>query len=364
LQKSGIMKRKTRYNIFYFGVLGCALIALTFLIKFDHFLKTPCRFVAQAEWKVIQNEPDKIFSVIKRNDSNMVQQFNLLQISRPDYIHYTINDTIYQTGLVKKGDIVARVYSFQDQILLAQLQGLRNVAQADVEVMTTGEKPAIREEAIQTLNHARAQFANFTPQYERVKQLYGQKLASDNEMDIAQATFDLYKVNVALAEARVKVVETGEKSAEIRKSQNELEDYENQIQVLEQKLRSQYITAPISGQVSESLLDSTVLCLVNKVDTMVVQIMLRENQLRYIRPDLPVKVYYNGFRGRVDSTRVLSIGNKAELIYGMPIYIAKARIANNSSDILPGMTGYVKIKAGKMDLVSLIKMEWDNYLLR
>lgn len=358
------MKRKTRYNLFYFGVLFCALVVLSFLVKFDHYLKTPCRFVAQAEWKVIQSEPDKIFSVIKRNDTNLIQQFNLMQISRPDYIHYTINDSIFKAGVVKKGDLVARVHSFQDQIMLAQLQGLRNVAKADVEVMTTGEKPAIREEAIQTLNHARAQYTNFTPQYERVKKLYEQKLASDNEMDIAQATFDLYKVNVALAEARVKVVETGEKSSEILKSRNELDDYENQIQVLEQKLNAQFVKAPINGIISETLLDSTVLCLVSKMDTMVVQIMLREYQIKYIKPGSPVKVYYTGFRGRVDSSRVASIGNKAELIYGMPVYIAKAQIANNALDILPGMTGYVKIKAGKTDIVSLIKMEWDNYLNR
>jgi len=66
--------------------------------------------------------------------------------------------------------------------------------------------------------------------------------------------------------------------------------------------------------------------------------------LKYVEKNFPVNIYFNSVRSRVDTSRIYSIGKKAEIIYQIPMYIVQAKISNQDFSILPGMTGAVKIK--------------------
>jgi len=359
------MSGKNKINlVLYFVVFIGAIIVLTVLIKFDNVLKCPCRFVAHSEWTLVQNEPDKIMSVIRNNDSNIIQHFNMMHISRPDLIDFNFNNDILKKGFIKQGEAVANIYSYEDNIRLSGLQGQLDQAKADLSVLMTGEKPAVRQEALQALNVAKAELSAYTPQVERMKNLYLKKLVSERELEIAESTFELYKLNVSLAEARLKSVETGAKHADITKIKTVAADYENQINILQKKLQAQSIVAPISGVLRESYLDNSMLFGVNKVDTLIVQILVREHQLKYIEKDLPVKIYFNSILGRVDSSRIYALSKTAETIYEKPMYIIQAKISNQDLSVLPGMTGVAKIKTGRTDFYQLLKREWEKYLQR
>jgi len=80
-----------------------------------------------------------------------------------------------------------------------------------------------------------------------------------------------------LAEAKLKSVESGSKEADIAKMKTVIADYENQINILQKKLQAQEITAPFSGILSESILDNNILIGLNKIDTIIVQILVREH---------------------------------------------------------------------------------------
>ncbi len=359
------MSGKDKFNlVLYFVVIIGALIVLSVLIKFNNVLNCPCRFVAQSEWTLVQNEPDKIMSIIRNNDSNIIQHFNLIHISRPDFIDFNFNNDILKKGFINQGETVANIYSYEDNIRLSGLQGQLDQAKADLAVLLTGEKPAIREEALQALNVAKAELSAYSPQVERVKNLYIQKLVSERELEIAESTYELYKLNVSLAEARLKSVESGAKQADITKIKTVAADYENQINILQKKLNAQSIIAPISGILRESYLDNSILFGVNKVDTLVVQILVREHQLKYIEKNLPVNIHFNSILSRVDTTRINSISKTAETIYEKPMYIVQAKISNQDLSILPGMTGVAKIKTGRTDFYRIIKREWEKYLQR
>ncbi|MBN2411967.1 hypothetical protein JXQ31_09770 [candidate division KSB1 bacterium] len=360
-----IVSGKNKLNlILYCVVIIGAIIVLSVLIKFDNVLKCPCRFVAQSEWTVVQNEPDKIMSVIRNNDSNIIQHFNLLHVSRPDFIDFNLNNDILKKGYIEQGESVANIFSYEDNIRLSGLQGLLNQTKADLAVLLTGDKPAVREEAEQALNVAKAELSAYSPQVERIRNLYNQKLVSERELEIAESTYELYKLNVSLADARLKSVESGAKQADIDKIKTVAADYENQINILQKKLKAQSIIAPISGVLRESFLDNTILFGVNKIDTLVVQIIIREHQLKYIEKEFPVNIHFNSMLGRVDTTRIDKISRTAETIYEKPMYIVQAKISNHDFSILPGMTGVAKIKTGRTDFYQIIKREWEKYLQR
>jgi len=288
----------------------------------------------------------------------------MMHINRPDYIDFNFNNDILQKGVITQGETVAKIYSYEDNIRLSGLQGQLKQAKGDLQILLTGEKPAIREKALQALNVAKAELSAYSPQVERIKNLYSQKLVSDRELEIVESTFEVYKLNVSLAEAKLKSVESGSKEADIAKMKTVIADYENQINILQKKLQAQEIIAPFSGILSESILDNNILIGLNKIDTIIVQILVREHQLKYVEKNLPVNVYFNSVRSRVDTSRIYSIGKKAEIIYQMPMYIVQAKISNQDFSILPGMTGAVKIKTGKIDFYRMIKSEWENYLHR
>lgn len=345
-------------------ILIAGLVVLLFLFlavfKLTYSIKSPCRFVAQSEWSLTQLEPDKLSVRLVRNDSSKVKSFTLLQFDRQDFIQFSLASNIQPGLLVQKGQIIGNVISSENQLRLVDLLGQLKKAKANLSYISTGEKPPVQAEARQALKYTQAECAAFLPQLNRTRQLYKQNLISKGEWEIAEATHDLNQLNIALQEAKMKVVQSGERIEAIRVIEADITNLENQIGVMQEKLSFETIKSPIYGIVTDPGFDS-VLCHVSQLDTVVVQIPIRSEQRKYLKLDQVIKIYsfdeHLNLTGKVDM-----IGNHARIINSRPMFVVSSLIENPESKLLPGMAGYAKIYCDKVSILKLIQRAWKLYV--
>jgi hypothetical protein len=137
-------------------VLAVFLAAAVF-VKWPMTVKAPCTFSAIEEWELIKDNPSRLVSTIRQNDLMKTASYTLLQFSREDFGQMRLDPGLVPGQTVEKGQSIGEVISSVDQLQLADLLGDLNQTRADLQAVRTGEKEAVREEAVQSLAYAKTQ---------------------------------------------------------------------------------------------------------------------------------------------------------------------------------------------------------------
>ena len=338
----------------------CAALSLLFtaFVKIDSAVNNPCRFIAHQQWELSHVEPDKLVSRLVSNDSFNVQQFSLHQFNRPDYIDFTLLTDIKSGSKLEKGEIVATLVSHEDRMRFTELASRLKQAQYELKILQTGEKPALQEEAQRSLEYAEAELEAYKPRLERTRQLFQNNLVSQDELERAEANFQLYQVNVAVQKAKVDAAQSGEKIESVDRIRAEIAGLEEEVLLMEEKIESEKIQSPISGLVVESEQDG-ILLEVNKVDTLVTQIPVEESVYRYIKTGLDVVLFPSGLNRSVRTT-VFNLGQRAQIVNGKSMFIVTCLLDNRENGILPGMTGRAKITYDRSTLLQKLFRSWSD----
>ena len=352
-----VKKFKLKRVIILFIVI--ALLSVLALKK-NYTIKTVGRLIAHREWSLVHLESEKLISKKRGNHPTRLSQFELFQFDRNDFLGFEMNQMLRSGQRVNKGTVAARLFSTENQLQLQVLLGQLEEAKARLKVLQSGEKLPIQQEAKQLLEYAKTQYDNYCPVIERKRELFQQKLLSQEELENAEAEFKLLTVNVSIAEAKLKSAQTGEKPETHQMIQAQIEALQNQINAIRVKLSAETIVIPIDGVVMTSL-DESVLCQVAQLDTMLIQIPVDEKYIRYLKPGYPIQVCAQAHNERLYTGKLLSIGPKAEVINGQMRFILIGEIINPDFSLLPGMSSYVKIICGHISLLTHLKRSWQHF---
>jgi hypothetical protein len=345
-----------KFRFVFLAVIVLVFIAVLLQVKFPFSTKSPCLFLAQQEWSLIHDVPDKILAQGIRNDSSSAQNFSLLQFSRQDYVDFSLQPDIKIGCIIKKDQVVATLFSHENQIRVSQTRALLNQAKANLHILAVGEKQPLQEEAVQAVRYAKAAFETFKPEFERKQKMLQEKLISQSDFDSAAAAYQLRGINIELQEARLKALQTGAKPEELDLVRTEIAGLEDEIELLEAKLAADVIKSPIGGIVVEPDC-TTILFRVNKIDTLVVHIPIGEELRQYVHKGEPVVIYsYNS--PLIYKSTVKNIGHTAKLINRRPMFIAECIVDNADQKILPGMSGVAKVQFGRYTLLELLDRLW------
>jgi hypothetical protein len=340
------------------AVCTALLLMFSIFVKIDSSVSNPCRFVAQREWELSHSDPDKLVSRLVSNDSFNVQQFSLHHFNRPDYIDFSLLSDIEYGSELEKGEIVAMLVSHEDRMRFTDLASRLKQARYQLKVLQTGQKPALQEEARRSLEYAQAELEAFSPQLKRTRELFRSNLVSEQELELAEANYQLYQVNVAMQKARLEAAQSGEKSESVGQIQAAVTGLEEEVLLMEEKIKAEKIHAPISGLVVQSE-DNGVILEVNKVDTLVTQIPVEESEYGYLKTGLEVELYPRGIHRPLRS-KVLNLGQRAQLVNGRSMFIVTCLVDNRDNGILPGMTGRAKITYERSTLLQKFIRSWEN----
>lgn len=328
-------------------------------LKKMYTVKSVGRLMAYKEWALIHLESEKLISKKTGNHPTQLSQFELFQFDRDDFFGFEMNRTLRAGQHVNKGTIAAKLFSTENQFQLQTLLGQLEETKAELKLLQTGEKKPIIQEVKQLLEYAKTQYDNYRSIIERKRELFQKKLLSQEQLENAEADFKLQALNVSIAEAKLKSVQTGEKPEMHEMIQKQIETLQSQIDAIQTKLAAETIRIPIDGTVMSSL-DESVLCQVAQLDTMLIQIPVEEKYIRYLKPGYEIQVRALAHNDRLYSGRLLSIGKKAEVINGQMKFILIGEIANPDSSLLPGMSGYVKIICDYETLLTHLKRAWQH----
>lgn len=336
------------------------LIIVMLTLKLPYNIKVPCQIVGQKEWALIQVEPDKILSKTFNNAEDKTVHFTLLQFAREDFVkfkQYPVDE-----NWIDINDPIANIISIDNQISKANLLGELEKARDNLAIASVGEKQALLEEAERALELANIQFSAYEPQYLRNKELYGKNLISSSEWEISRATYDGFQSNIALQEARLEVMRTGEKSEIVRYMKDHVEQLKSQVQLMDTKLAMGDLRAPFSGLISYPSQDS-IICLVENIDSLLCKLSITAPELKYVEPGQ--KIIIRLFENTKDQeAEVLNIGKRSKLINGSPSYIITGYVFSASDNTLPGMSGIAEIQCDNITLVEHLFRSFNKYTMQ
>lgn len=342
------------------GVI-CVLFLLSLFIKIDQKIKGPARLAAQSEWFLSQPDLDKIITTTIHHDTEQIGQFSLFHFDRPDYVEFSIKQDLKPGEQVLAGDIVATLFSHEDQMRLAELSGQLMQSKARLLALQTGAKQTYQEEMSRALEYAKAELAAYKPVLQREKELHQKKLISDQQLEIVQSQYDLYEINVELQEARLLSARTGEKSEEVQIIRSQIETFSDQIELLNKKFNAARIKTPMSGTIVEADREKGELLHICSIDKMVAQIPVQESEIRYIKPGSKILLAISSSQNRIRECTVTNIDQQAQQINLKSMYMVTALIDNTDHTISPGMTALVEISAGNTTLWELLKRSWITF---
>ncbi len=336
------------------------LLLIFFLVKFPYNIKAPCIVSAQEEWVLIQAETDKLLSRVFDNAHGKVKNYTLLQFDREDFVQVNLISLTADQQKITKGDTIACIYSSDNHRQMANLIGELEKARRNRSMVSSGEKTAVQEEALQDLNMARIEFDAFIPQYQRKKKLYDQNLIGVEEWETTQSTYDLYQSNINRQQARLDAMQSGEKQEMIQYYEAQVEQIREQINLLQEKLDMEIITSPLTGMLTGAGSDS-ILCRVECLDTLLLKIAMSAAELRYILPGQNITVYIQE-TGKTYTAAVINIRNRSRLINGTLKYIITGSMENPDSALMPGMSGYAKIHGESVTLFGQFVRALNRYI--
>ena len=347
-------------SVFYMAGIIVLLLIVILIIRIPYTIKVPCHIVGQKEWALIQVEPDKMISKTFDNKEDKTLGFTLLQFAREDFVNYKQYST--DDTWIDKNDPIANIVSLNNKLSMADLKGELEKARDNLAIASAGEKQALLEEAERALELANIQFSAYEPQYLRNKELYESNLISSSEWEITRATYDAYQSNIALQEARLEVMRTGEKSEIVRYMQDHIEQLRSQVQLMDTKLAMGDLRAPFSGIISYPSQDSLI-CLIENVDSVLCKLPVIAPEIRYLEPgqEITIRLFESNEEQQAE---LIKIGHRSKLINGTPSYIITGYLNSDSEDILPGMSGIAQIQCGNISLVELLFRSFNKYMMQ
>lgn len=340
------------------GIL-LVLIVIALFVKFDYKIKGPARLVAYSEWTLSNLEQDKLIGDHIYNGIKNQNDMELFHFQRPDFVRFSLNSELQIGDIVEAGEMVAHFMSSNDAIELAELKGSLEQARANLAALSVGEKQAYQQEASEALTYAKAELAAYEPVLKRTEELHAKKLVSDQELEIAQAQYDLYKINVSVQEARLRSVKTGQKEETISVIEAQAKAVANQLEIFQQKLDAASIKSPVRGMLVQPDRVKAELCHICELDSMIVQMPVKASEIKNIQLGAPMVVDVAGIKN-VELT-VTSIDYSATMVMLQPMYIVSAVLPNPDYQIKHGMTGNVEISAGKSTLLALLAESWATF---
>ncbi len=340
-------------------VILAMLIAVALLVKFDYKVKGPARLVAYSEWTLSNVEQDKLIGSHVCNGQHKQHNMTLFHFQRPDFVRFHLNSDLRIGDIVEAGALIAQFNSSEDAMLLAGTQGSLDEAEANLAALSVGEKPAFQQEASQALTYAKAELAAYEPVLKRAKELHTKNLISDQELEITQAQYDLYEINVSVQEARLQSVKTGQKEEAISVIEAQVQAISDQLAIYQEKLNAAAIKSPVNGMLIQPDRALAELCHICELDSMIVQMPVKASEVKNIEYGAPMAVNISGSENI--ELKVTGINYGATMVMGQPMYIVSAVSPNPGYKIKHGMTGNVEIITGKTTLLNMLAESWTSF---
>ena len=298
------------------------------------------------------------------NNSGIVESTGSLEATQIDIrsevggrilkLHYDEGDR------VRPGDILAEIDHEKLDYELSNAQARVKELEARLLLLLRGFRDEEVQKAKEALLQAEAQLQESQRDFERVKKLFKEGVASDNTRDVAETTYTVSLKRYEMAKKDYEIFLDGYRTEEVAAAQAAKESAEASVQLIKRKIRDATITSLAAGVVSERYVEhgeivSSGSLLFSLIDLQDLWIMayVSEKNLGHVKLGQKGYVFIDSFPQKKFSGTVTFISPEAEftpkniqtkeervkLVYGV-----KLNLQNEEELLKPGMPADVSIE--------------------
>jgi hypothetical protein len=341
------------------------LILLLVLAILSIFLPIPLRysFVATAkvypvkEWKLSRGTEEGFWSQTYDYETDALGDFKNYRFERGDIAELHIRKDLVFDAPIGANDTVACIESFFIENEITRLHNLQNVEIANMNVISTGEKQSLVEQARRQYNYAVQQLDLEKKNFARQERLYRDSVITPADYDSFENALKLAEINAQVAFDALTSLSTGEKDPVINLSEQKIRSYEIEINRLETQKAQYTITTPISGLLSYDTEIGGILK-VGDISRLLLKIPVPYQHASYLNslykvtfstPDnkITVNAAFTGF------------DEKINLIQSKQFVIARAVTTESTHGIYPGMVVQCRIYCDKVSLLEYLKRNFS-----
>lgn len=336
------MLQKNR--LLYF--ISIILIALVFIpIKLPISLSSKGQLLPYKTWTLAKETSGRLTTSLNDNSTGINSEYSVIQFERGDAVQFKINSELVSRNFVSKGDTIGYIISSEIEKDIEKLRGELETARASLKVQTSSEKESIIEAEKQKLTFAQKELDEQKKIYDRKKKLYDRDLISLQEFEADEARYELAKINIDIAQERLRTVQSGAKEEEINFAAAQINSIENQISVLQRRYESNNIVSPTGGLLKR-LFSSDTLLIVNDTSKLVCLIPVKWSEISKIK---------------IDQKVVMSSQDVDEEIEGRVIFIDNSISTFNSEQyVMVNVLSDARIEQMKTGLIVDCKFDLGN----
>jgi hypothetical protein len=357
------MKKK----FLYFGITIAIVLGVIYCpFKFTYIVYATGKVFPTYEWVLGRTYDGRITETIKNNQLGVISSYAGKEFQRGDVFDFYINPEINNKQFVERGEIIGIMNSTELMRQINQLRGERDVEKALLKVYSTGQKIQTIKEAETNLTLAKERFSIQDKLISRQAELFKDSLISPQQYDIAKNEYEMSKINLALAEAQIKTLSTGEKPEQIKFIAEKIENLNKQIAVLESRKESLQIKAPFSGLLQRKKGGLTsVEVLANVVDTstyiIVTPVRIKEFKNLALGQKCVLKLFNSDCE--MEAT-VCHIDNAIQIIGGKQAIYVTAKIDKKCPGVYPGIFAQTNLHCGQHTIIEYSKLLFQSLFYR
>ncbi|HXF48189.1 MAG TPA: efflux RND transporter periplasmic adaptor subunit [Verrucomicrobiae bacterium] len=270
-----------------------------------------------------------------------------------DFASVRISSRVKVGDMVAAQETVAHLVSNQYENELKSNQAAYDQARAKLDLLRKGAKPEELERLREAEKRLKVEYEQKKREFDRSQQLFDRKAISQEEFQKFES--EKNKAEAAWKEARQAYagLASGARPEEIRQAQAEMSKLEGTIRYLKEQLAKQAVVSPFPGRVT--LVNSPqALLRIIRLDSVRVLTRVSETDLDLVKPEAPIQLRLHSFPNQSYSGHVQQVSNEAEEMRSQSFFKVTGVLANSDGRLKAGMSGKLKIHAGKKSLFKIL----------
>lgn len=321
-------------------------------IKYPTSLSSKGKILPSKSWILAKTTDGRLITNLTDNKTGINKEFSVTQFQRGDAVQFKLNVELLLARQIDKGDTIGYVISNEIEKDIERLKGELETARASLIVQQSSEKESIIEAEKSKLEFARKELEEQTKIYNRKKKLFEKDLIAEQEFEADEARYELAKINIDIAEQRLRSVQSGAKQEEIKFVESQIIAIEKEIGVLQKRFESNNITSPINGIVNRTFSSDT-LVLINDTSECIILTPVPLNDTKEISIDQPVEILSENADKSIQAS-VFSIDNSVYTINNIQYKFITAVSNGNIIEFQPGLNVECKFDTGMKTLLTIL----------
>lgn len=334
----------TKPKIFFITLLLVIIVIIFIPVKLPVSINSTGKLLPFQTWTLAKGTAGRLITSLNDNSTGINNEFSVTQFERGDAVQFKLNLDVLRKEQIERGDTIGYVISNEIEKDIEKLKGELETAKASLTVQTSSEKESVIEAEKNKLTFAEKELEEQTKIYERKKKLFERDLISLQEFESDEARYELAKINISIAQERLRTVQSGAKEEEINFAASQIRALENEITVLRKRYESNNIVSPITGIVNRTFSADTLIT-INDLSNCVVIAPIEWSDINKINVDQEVLVSSSEV-DEIINGKIVTIDNSVSTLNGLQYVLVTIFSEEKITQLKPGLFVDCKISCG------------------